>query len=131
MRKVLSIMLLVAVFISCIPSAIADENTNYWLTDEKKTITIFLSHDYQTDFNESNLLYQKLEELTNVHVEWKIVSSSDYETKKSLNWASGDMPDIIYGTNNDEVLTYSALGALLPFDEYKEYIVRTVDSHAS
>lgn len=122
MKRILAILLLAAMLLSVAPLSLADENTNYWLTDEKKTIEIFVSHDYQTDFNESNLMYQKLEELTNVHVDWTIVSKSDLATRKSLMWASGDLPDVIYGVSNDEVLTYSALGALLPVDEYKEYM---------
>lgn len=122
MKKILAILMLAAILLSIAPLSLADENTNYWLTDEKKTIKIFLANDYQTDFNESNLMYQKLEELTNVHVEWTIVSKSDLATRKSLMWASGDLPDVIFDVSNDEVLTYSALGALLPFDEYKEYM---------
>ena len=120
MKKALSVLLTAALLLCIVPTVFADENTNYWLTDEKQTITIFVSHNYQTDFNESNKMYQKLEELTNVHVNWVIVSSSDVDTKKSLIWTGTDMPDVIYGVTNDEVLTYSALGALLPVDEYKD-----------
>ena len=118
-----AVLVTMALLLGCMPAvASADRNTDYWLTDEKKTITFFIGHNYQTDFNESNQLYQKLEELTNVHVEWIVVSGSDVATRKSLMWASGDLPDIIAAPTNDEVLTYSKLGALLPLDEYKDYM---------
>lgn len=122
MKKLLMVLLVLALLPTALFPAMADENTDYRLTDEKKTLTFFMAHDYQTDFNESNLLYQKLEEITNVHIDWIIVSSSDLATRKSMMWASGDLPDIIGCIDNNDVLTYSALGALLPFDEYKEYM---------
>lgn len=122
MKRFLALLMLAAMLLSIAPMAVAEEENPYWLTDEKQTITVFLSNNYQTDFNESNLMYQELEKLTNVHVEWIIVSGSDLDTRKSLMWASGDLPDVIYNPTQDEVLTYSALGALLPVDEYKEYM---------
>lgn len=122
MKRILATLIALVLLACALPSAVADEKNDYRLTDEKQTITFFVGHGYQTDFNESNLMYQRLEELTNVHVEWTIVSPSDSDTRRSLMWASGDLPDIIAAPTNDEVLTYSSLGALLPFDEYKEYM---------
>ncbi len=122
MKKVLALLLLVALLLSSALPVLAEEKSEYWLTDEKQTITIFLSNNYQTDFNKTNLMYQQLEELTNVHVDWIIVSESDLETRKSLMWASNELPDVIYSITQDEVLSYSEQGALLPLDEYKEYM---------
>lgn len=43
------------------------------------------------------LLFEKYEELTNIHMEWQDVASTDFPTKLGLVLAAGEMPDWIYG----------------------------------
>ena len=117
--RILALVLLVCMCASCL--AYAEEGKDYKVCDEKTTITYFISNNFQNDFNETNGLIQELERVTNVHVDWRIVSSSDFNTQKTLMW-SDTLPDVIGGVSSDEVLMYSAQGALLPIDEYLDYM---------
>ncbi|HML46804.1 MAG TPA: hypothetical protein PKE04_08660 [Clostridia bacterium] len=62
----------------------AQESGKYRLSDEPVTIDYFISNNYQTDFNETHTYFIEREKMTNVHVNWIIVSGSDYATRKTL-----------------------------------------------
>lgn len=118
MKRTFACLLALMLLLSATAFAAKKPDAEYWLTDEPVTLTYFMRHDSQTDFNQSNELFQTFERLTNVHIDWIIVSSADYETRKSLMWASDDLPDIIGIPSTEEVLKYSAYGALVKIDEY-------------
>jgi putative aldouronate transport system substrate-binding protein len=77
--------------------------TGYPIVDQKVTYSMMALSDTLSNPNENAPLFQMLEELTNVHFEFEIVSTAHIETRKNLLWASGDCPDLM--TNN--VLTDS------------------------
>ena len=74
--------------------------------------------------------FKDLEERTNVHIEWDITPNEGWQEKKSLIFASGDLPDAFYGmwvlqngayTEND-LFNYGQQGLLLPLEDLmKEY----------
>ena len=67
-----------------------------WPLAEKKELNIWIvwSNDYVENPND---LYgiQKMEELTNVHVNWQVVDASSAQEQFGLMLASGEYPDII------------------------------------
>lgn len=72
---------------------------NYPLTEEKETLTIYYSMhpllgQFVTDPNEMEI-YQNVEALTNVHIEFTVAGMMDSATKAQLMIASGDMTDIM------------------------------------
>ncbi len=69
-----------------------------WPLAEKKELSIWIvwQNDYIEDPNELKSI-QKIEELTNVHIDWHVVNSTEAAEKFSLMVASGDTPDIIRG----------------------------------
>lgn len=115
------ILAMVLLLCMCVRCDVYAEEKDYKVCDEKTTITYFISNNFQNDFNKTNGFVQELERATNVHVDWTIVSGSDLATQKTLMW-SDTLPDVIGNISSDEVLMYSAQGALLPIDEYLDYM---------
>lgn len=67
------------------------------LTEEKKELTVWLVYNGTevTDLNEIKSV-QKMEELTNVHINWIPVNQQEVMEKFGLVLGSGDYPDIVY-----------------------------------
>ena len=69
-----------------------------WPLAEKKELSIWIVWENQYLKNPNELKgVQQIEENTNVHVNWNIVSSAEAAEKFSLMIASGEYPDIIRG----------------------------------
>ena len=71
------------------------------LTEDKKTLKVWTiyTNEYVTDPNDLPGV-QRMEEITNVHVDWIPVSAHECQDKLSLMIASGDYPDIIYAAQD-------------------------------
>ena len=69
-----------------------------WPLSEKKELNIWLAweNDYVENPNDLKAI-QKIEENTNVHVNWNVVASTEAAEKFSLMITSGEYPDIIRG----------------------------------
>lgn len=70
------------------------------LTEEPETLTMFYTQPpplaaIMDTPNDMSLLYQKFEELTNIHIDFQMVSMMDASTTFQLMIASGDYCDII------------------------------------
>ena len=95
--------------------------TGYPIVNEPITLKVLLGIrdvDSLTDPSEMPAL-QRLEEQTNIHLEWEIIKGSDWDTKLNLMFASGDYPDIILApqlTMDDEEYGVTQ-GILIPVDE--------------
>jgi putative aldouronate transport system substrate-binding protein len=75
------------------------------LTDDTATLTMFYSQppmltSIMDSPNDTSLVYQKLEEITNVHIEFEMHNMMSVSTDFSLMVVSGDMPDIINDVRN-------------------------------
>lgn len=63
--------------------------------------------------------FKKLEDKTNVHIKWDSIPVANAVDKKNLMLASGDLPDIFFGTqiiNADDIAKYAPQGIFLPLD---------------
>ncbi|BCS82176.1 ABC transporter substrate-binding protein [Anaerocellum diazotrophicum] len=69
------------------------------------------------NYNEM-LIFKRLEKLTNVHIQWINIPDSDYQEKKNLLLASGDLPDAFYGAgfSDYDLFKYSQDGTILRLD---------------
>ena len=67
-----------------------------WPLQEKKELNIWIvwSNDYVEEPNQLKAI-QKIEEATNVHVNWTVVDASSAKEQFGLMLASGEYPDII------------------------------------
>jgi len=87
---------------ACGSSAGGASSPDYELTDVtlplEETVTLKMSTSSSplapADPNEK-LIFQRLEEQSGVHVEWKNYSS-DYIEKRNLDISSGDLPDAMW-----------------------------------
>lgn len=83
------------------------------------------------------LIFQRIEEDTNVHIDWTNYKA-DFAEKRNLDIASGDLPDAIFnaGAGDYDLLNWAESGVIVPvedlidqympnlkkiFDEYPEY----------
>lgn len=128
MRKSVLAFLLAAVMLLSCCSAFAVEGPRmdesiYPLTEEKITVTV--EHAY-TDVMPSDWstvwFWQQLEELTNVHLEFTPVPSSDRATTLNLLFASGDLPNILFkmSVTGTQASQYGAEGLLIDLNQYKD-----------
>lgn len=73
----------------------------------------------QTKPHQELKVVKDFEGKTNVHIEWD-ASSQGYEEKKNLMFASGDLPDVFYGSeslNDMDIVTYGSQGQLIPLND--------------
>ncbi|QUI25416.1 extracellular solute-binding protein [Vallitalea pronyensis] len=66
-------------------------------------------------------LYKELEAETGVKINWQTSQNNGWEEKRSLLFASGDLPDAFFGNGiltDDEVLKYGSQGMLIPIEDY-------------
>ncbi|MDO5047564.1 MAG: extracellular solute-binding protein [Anaerococcus sp.] len=64
------------------------------------------------------LIFQRLEEKSNVHIDWKNYDS-DFAEKRNLDIAAGDLPDFIWnaGASDADLVNWSKNGVILPVDD--------------
>ncbi|WP_309122173.1 ABC transporter substrate-binding protein [Paenibacillus sp.] len=63
-------------------------------------------------------IFKRLEASTNVHIEWNNIPDTDYQEKKNLLLASGDLPDAFYGAgfSDYELITHGKDGTIIPLE---------------
>ena len=80
--------------------------------------------------------FQKLEEATNVQINWLMTAKDAWAEKKSLLFASNSLPDAFYGQEiltNVDVIKYASQGMLIPLedmiDEYMPNLKKILDEN--
>src|SRR5699024_4930518 len=109
-----------------------DENTwseDYELSDisfpldEKVTLKLMTeSSPLAPEDPNEKLIYQRLEEETNVHIEWRNFTGETYGEKRNLAMTSGDMSDAINNADYSdyELLNLAEDGAIIPLNDLIE-----------
>ena len=110
MKKIVSVLLALALTLTLVGSAVAEDKVN--LTAFQYTL-----ENQSTDFN--NLwFFQQLEEKTNTHVDFTMVKDGDFQTQLNLMFISGKYMDMILRGSTD-IEDYGVnQGLLMPLDEY-------------
>ncbi|TDF99510.1 extracellular solute-binding protein [Paenibacillus piri] len=65
-------------------------------------------------------VFVKLEEKTNVHIDWDNPPAENFKERVNLVMASGDLPDMIVQTPITEVLKYAQMGAIIDLNDLIE-----------
>lgn len=78
-----------------------------------------LKHPLDTGSFPEKYAVKKMEEDTNIHIDWLEIPSSDFETKVNLMFATGDLPDLIVGGVSGSAISKNK-SALVKLDEYFE-----------
>ena len=93
------------------------------IVDEPITLTMLCPvTSMNSDPNKNMSFFSAMEELTNIKMEVNAVSSSSFPEKINLLFASGDLPDVIFGcalSASDEY-SYGEQGLLLPLQDLIE-----------
>jgi putative aldouronate transport system substrate-binding protein len=73
------------------------------------------------DYGEMEI-FKRLEQQTNVHVNWTNIPDTDYQEKKNLLVASGDLPDAFYGAQftDHDLISYGKDGTIIPLENLIE-----------
>lgn len=92
------------------------------LTKEKITLNFVAPKAPLAPNYDEMLIFQRLEEETNVHIEWENIPETDYQTKKNLLLASGDLPDAFYnaGFSDLDIVRYGEDGTIIPLEDLIE-----------
>lgn len=70
------------------------------------------------DLNE-NPMFQEMEATTNVHIDWQFSGDADWAEQKSLLLASGDLPDVFFGSNSlNDMDIMTNLDYIAPLEDY-------------
>jgi putative aldouronate transport system substrate-binding protein len=94
---------------------------SFALAEDKVTITAFQYELPNQEIDFANLWYfKKIEELTNVHVEFQEVKEADFNTQVGLMFASGDYSDVIIRGTVDIEEYGVTQKILIPLDAYLE-----------
>ena len=90
--------------------------------DEKVTITGMTSYPVGTEEEPNNrTIFKRLEDDTNVHVEWTAISSDQWGDKISLNMANvNTLTDFVFnaGFSDSDLLRYADQGVIIPVEDY-------------
>lgn len=88
------------------------------LSKEKVTIQFLYPKSPDTMDLNQNKMFQELENLTNVHIDWLFADSGDWEEQKALILSSGDLPEVFFGSflNDMDIMTH--LSYFVPLETY-------------
>lgn len=96
--------------------------TGYPIVEEQVTFRIVASFDSRQQKFDTMEFFQKLEEQSNIHIEWELIESQDYEQKKNLILASGDYPDAFFNyVSTNDLNTHVPQGVFVAISDYLEY----------
>ena len=109
---------------SAVGSAPVEENADEitFPLAEKATLTGMISYPTGTEEEPNNrTIFKRLEEETNVHVDWVAISSDQWSDKISLNMANLDsLTDFVFnaGFSDSDLLKYADQGVIVSVDQY-------------
>lgn len=99
-----------------------DASNITWPLAEQVTITGTISYPVGTEENPNNrTIFKRLEEETNVHVDWTAISSDQWGDKISLNMSNvNTLTDMVFnaGFSDNDLIRYADQGVIVPVEEY-------------
>ncbi|MBP1991726.1 extracellular solute-binding protein [Paenibacillus eucommiae] len=109
--------------------------TEGWpITKEKIKLKVLARQDPMMLDIKDNYVFKKLEERTNIEIDWTLVPTEQFQQKMNVILASGDLPDIIFGgslTKSEEMRYGVKEELLLPIndliDKYGTWIKHTFE----
>lgn len=89
---------------------------------EKATLTGLISYPANTESNPNNrTIFKRLQEKTNVEINWTAIQSDQWADKISLAMANTDtLTDFVFsaGFSDSDLLKYADQGIIIPLEEY-------------
>ncbi|WP_139902298.1 ABC transporter substrate-binding protein [Clostridium thermarum] len=90
---------------------------------EKVSLKMVTSSSIQAPADPNDkLIFKRLEEDTNVHIDWINYTDDQFGDKKNLLLASGDLPDAFFnaGMSDYDLLKYAKDGVIIPVEDLVE-----------
>ncbi|MBR3503329.1 MAG: extracellular solute-binding protein [Clostridia bacterium] len=121
MKRFFALALVLALAFS-VPALATSLTPEGWfpLTEEPLTLTFAAKQGgNQIDYGDM-IVWQKYEELTNVHIDWIMIPSANFTERENVMFASGDLPDGIYkaGLNMANLTKFATEGQILSMSPY-------------
>lgn len=89
---------------------------------EKKTLTGMISYPANTESDPNKrTIFKRLEEQTNVEIDWMAIQSDQWDDKIALNMSNPNLlTDFVFTANfsDSNLLRYANYGAIIPLEEY-------------
>lgn len=89
---------------------------------EKTTLTGMISYPANTESNPNNrTIFKRLQEKTNVEIEWTAIQADQWGDKIALSMANVDtLTDFVFsaGFGDSDLLKYADQGVIIPLEEY-------------
>jgi len=104
--------------------------TGFPIVDQQTSLSVFMTqYPEQTVAFSDMTIVQKIQEKTNVVVDWDLAPSQDYQTKVNLMFASNDLPDVFLGgVSVPQAYVYGQQDMVRPLgDLIDEYTVNIQD----
>lgn len=99
-----------------------DEATLQFPQKETVTLTGLISYPPSTESEPNNrTIFKRLEEQTNVHIDWTAIPNDQWADKISLNMSDPNkLTDFVFtaGFSDSNLLKYGEFGAIIPLEEY-------------
>ncbi len=99
-----------------------DESTLQFPLKEKATLTGMISYPPSTESEPNKrTIFKRLQEQTNVEIDWTAIQSDQWPDKISLNMSDPNkLTDFIFsaGFSDSNLLKYGEYGAIIPLEEY-------------
>ena len=103
---------------------VVDPATLQFPLAKKKTLTGMISYPPSTESNPNNrTIFKRLQEATNVEIDWMAIQSDQWGDKIALNMANPNLlTDFVFSADfsDNDLLRYANYGAIIPLEEYIE-----------
>lgn len=119
LNRLTALVLALAMALSLVTVAQAEEKPSTWISDELVEIRIMRDENPNQPIKLDSIKLQTIEELLNVRLVVEAPPKASYTDKKSLLIATDDMPDIMYVEFND-VRAYARDGMFVNLSEYRD-----------
>lgn len=96
--------------------------TEYPLSEETKTFKMIIRMRPLHGNPDEMVLFQRMEELTNIHVQWEAYPQAEYDEtiKNTILGAARDLPDAFFGKYTltaTDLVNYGSQGILIPLND--------------
>ncbi len=129
-RKVIAVLVLMAAAVAVVSAGGSEESstdgtgetavnpTGFPITDDLVTLRVVTQLHRNNGDVPSMDLVQEFEDKTNVRIEGDFIPGDQYQERKNLMLASGDLPDMfLVGLSDQDIITYGAQGYFVDLND--------------
>src|SRR5699024_4606109 len=90
------------------------------IVDEEISLNFFARHDPATNEDWNDVyIYNEYEKMTNINIEWQMVSHESVDEKMNLAFGGGNLPDVFHASfmGSPTLMKYGEQGVILPLND--------------